>query len=384
MNVIDRKAVGKQVLRVLLATPFGAQGRGGIDRLVDLIVNGLDRNEELATRAVRLVTRGEGGLPKGSFVFAAALARLWRAARENQADLLHINLASSGSTYRKLILAALAHRLGMPYVVHLHSGRFDRFWADSRPEIARAINGLFANSNAIIVLGESWKKIVCDRVPQARDKINVLANATLPSGCERAPASDGRARITFLGKIGPNKGTRELLQALATMSDRSDWVATICGNGAVEEARMFANTLGIGDRTRFPGWLGVQETAAQLRETDIFVLPSFSEGLPMSILEAFAWGIPVVATPVGSIPEVVEHNSNGLIVPAGDVEALAQGIQRLVQDPELREALGKAARQDHAVRFNIQNYVPRLATIWRKAVSSSASATVRPKLAETR
>ena len=104
----------------------------------------------------------------------------------------------------------------------------------------------------------------------------------------------------------------------------------------------------------------------------------------MSILEAFAWGIPVVATPVGSIPEVVEHDRNGLIVPAGDIEALAQGLRRFVQDPELRRVFGKAAQQDHAARFNIENYVPRLATIWHRAVSSSASATLRRKLAETK
>jgi len=92
----------------------------------------------------------------------------------------------------------------------------------------------------------------------------------------------------------------------------------------------------------------------------------------MAILEAFAWGIAVVATPVGSIPEVIEHKRNGLIVPVGDVQALARALRRLIQDADLRRRLGKTAKRDHAARFDIDVYVPRLAAIWRDAVASEA------------
>ena len=355
----------EKILRVLLATPFGSHGRGGIDRLTDLMVAGVHERVGLGIDPVRLVTRGQRGLFQASFVFARAMVQFWLAARRGQVDLIHINLASRGSAYRKMILAAFARRLGVPYVVHLHSGRFDQFWRAARPRLAAAIDRLFANSSAVVVLGEYWANLVSERVPAARDKTIVLANATLPSPSDCEPASDGRVRITFLGKIGPNKGTQQLIEALATLADRSDWTATICGNGAVEESRDLANRLGIADRTIFPGWLDAQATSAQLRQTDIFVLPSFSEGLPMAILEAFAWGIAVVATPVGSIPEVIAHERNGLIVPVGDVQALAQALRRLVQDGDLRRTLGNTARRDHAARFDINVYVPRLAAIWR-------------------
>jgi len=361
-------------LRVLLATPFGALGRGGIDRLTDLMVAGIREHPELSVDPVRLVTRGQRNLLHASLVFARAVAQLWLAAMRRKVDLVHINLASSGSAYRKMMLAALARRLGVPYVVHLHSGRFDQFWRTASPRIATAVDRLFANSHAIIVLGEYWAGVVSERVPTARRKTFVLANATPPSPCEREPADDGRVRITFLGKIGPNKGTRQLIEALATMAGRNDWIATICGNGDVDEARALADKLGIADQSVFPGWLDAGATAAQLRKTDIFVLPSFSEGLPMAILEAFSWGIAVVATPVGSIPDVVEHERNGLIVPVGDVPALARALRRLIEDAELRCRLGKAARQDHAARFDINVYVSRLATIWRAAVACEAEA----------
>jgi glycosyltransferase involved in cell wall biosynthesis len=369
MNADAQERKAEKALRVLLATPFGFGGRGGIDRLTDLMVEGIQERASLGIYPVRLVTRGQASLLHAGFVFAGALAKLWAAARRGDVDVVHINLASSGSTYRKLTLAALARFLRIPYVVHLHSGRFDKFWQAAGPRLAAAIDYFFENASAIIVLGEYWARVVCDRVPAARGKTVVLANATLPSPSDRVPSGDGRVRITFLGKIGPNKGTRQLIEALATLKDRSDWNATICGNGAVEESRNLAKRLGIADRTRFPGWLDDRATADQLRQTDIFVLPSFSEGLPMSILEAFAWGIAVVATPVGSIPEVINHERNGLIVPVGDVPALGLALRRLVADSDLRRMLGNTARRDHAARFDINVYIPRLTAIWRAALA---------------
>lgn len=374
MNASSQAKKTEKVLRVFLATPFGFRGRGGIDRLTDLMVEGIQDRAALGIDPVRLVTRGQGSLFHAGFVFAGALAKLWAAARRRNVDVAHINLASRGSAYRKLTLAALARWLRIPYVVHLHSGRFDQFWRGAGPRLGAAIDYFFENASTIIVLGDYWAGVVCDRVPAARGRTVILANATLPSSGDRAPSEDRRVRITFLGKIGPNKGTRQLIEALATLKDRSDWTATICGNGAVEESRDHADRLGIADRTSFPGWLDAQATTEQLRHTDIFVLPSFSEGLPMSILEAFAWGIAVVATPVGSIPEVIKHERNGLIVPVGDVPALGLALRRLVADGDLRRTLGDTARRDHAVRFDINVYIPRLAAIWRAASAPGMTA----------
>jgi glycosyltransferase involved in cell wall biosynthesis len=369
----EKRLMGS-VLRVFVATPFGANGHGGIDRLTDLMVSGLNERPELGIEVVRLVTRGRHGLLRGSLVYAAAIGRFCLAAKSGDVDLVHINLASGGSVYRKAILGRCAKRLGVPYVVHVHSGRFDQFWEDAVPRLKIAIDRLFSDSSAIVALGEYWAGVVCSRVPSAAAKIIVLPNATASSAGDREPASNGQVRITFLGKLGPNKGIQPLMQALARLQDRQDWTATFGGNGAVEESRGIAAELGIADRVMFPGWLGAQAVARQLRQTDIFVLPSFSEGLPMAILEAFAWGIPVIATPVGSIPEVIRNNYNGLIVPVGDVPALAHALQRLIQDPGLRRILGEAALQDHAKRFDINVYLPRLAATWRHAVTGGVKA----------
>jgi len=133
---------------------------------------------------------------------------------------------------------------------------------------------------------------------------------------------------------------------------------------------MKAHELSIADRAYIPGWLDASRVDAILCRTDIFVLPSFAENLPMSILEAFAYGTAVVATPVGAVTEVVAHERNGLIVPVGNVDALAKTLGRLIEDEALRTRLGTNAQRDHAERYEIGGYLARLVAIWQRAVPS--------------
>jgi len=361
-----------QALRVLMATPFGARQRGGMDRLTDMIIDTAESSGNNRIQISRLVTRGPYSLASAPAVFSAALVQLWMAKRRGDVDVLHINVAAGGSAIRKAILARFARSLGIPYVIHLHGSRFHQFWDVAGPRARKLVDRMFGESSATIVLGNFWAKLVADHVPAVRNKIVILPNATAPMRLVREPADGGPVRISFLGEVGARKGTPQLVQALGQLADRQDWTATIAGNGAVEETIATAQQLGIGDRVSVPGWLDSAGTANVLRKTDIFVLPSFAENLPMSILEAFAAGAAVVATPVGAVPDVITHDKNGLLVEAGDVDGLASALRRLIADPDLRNALGVAAKRDHAERYNIDNYVSRLKDIWLNAALPEA------------
>jgi glycosyltransferase involved in cell wall biosynthesis len=364
---------GQPDLHVVIATPFGEGQRGGIDRLMDLMIGTLHQRPELNVLTRRLVTRGPGGLVEAPFTFARALAALYGARRRGEIDLLHINLAAGGSAYRKAILGRAARSLGVPYVVHLHGSRFHQFWPTASDYWARAVDRFFRESAGVIVLGRFWEDLIVSRLPDVKCRITILPNATAPA----APAagdgdSDGCVRISFLGEVGTRKGTPQLVEALSRLAGRNDWRATIAGNGDLEQTRTRARDLGIAGRVDLPGWLDAAGVNDVLSKTDIFVLPSFAENLPMSILEAFARGVAVVATPVGAVPEVVEHQRNGLIVKTGDVGELAAALERLISDGELRRRLGANARQDHARRFEIGGYLTEMTQIWRRAVATKA------------
>lgn len=355
-------------LRVLVATPLGENGQGGIDRLNDLIFQTIRSRPAFNISVDRLVTRGKQGLFAAQFIFAYALLRLGVRAMRGDVDLLHIHLSIRGSSYRKTVLGSVARLFGIPYVVHLHGSGFDEFWSETNDRLAHAVDRLFRQSAHCIVLGSFWARVIAERLPEVTDRISVLPNATPLCRLEQEPTADGRVRITFLGQLGRRKGTPQLLEALGRLADRTDWVATIAGNGDVDESRMRVRGLGIADRTEIPGWLGSTETEQLLRRTDILVLPSFSENLPMVILEAFAHGVAVVSTPIGAVPEVIDHERNGLLVTVGDVPALAAALERLIKEPQLRQRLGFAARRDHAERYEIEPYVTRLVAIWRQTM----------------
>jgi glycosyltransferase involved in cell wall biosynthesis len=125
-----------------------------------------------------------------------------------------------------------------------------------------------------------------------------------------------------------------------------DWEMVIAGNGDPDPWRALATQLGVEDRVRFLGWVDSPRARSLLTESDIFVLPSRNEGLPMAILEAMAFSVPVVATPVGDIREAVDDGVTGLISPAQDPAALADALAQLVRDPGYRLRLGQ---QGHAV-----------------------------------
>ncbi len=354
-------------LHVIVATPCGECGPGGIDRLADAITSGLALRKDLNVQITRLRTRGSGSLLFCPFVLSWGLARLCAASWLGRASVVHINVASKGSVYRKALVAAVARLLGVPYVVHLHSGAFDEFWQSAGPRLDALIARLLRNSAAIVVLGRYWSELINSRLPGIESKVVILPNATASVATPPEKAKNGRVRISFFGKLGEMKGTPQLVEALASLRDRADWTATLAGHGDVTGTRERLRHLQMEDRVSVPGWLGPAATADLLRQTDILVQPSFVDNLPMSILEAFARGIPVVATPVGVVPDVVVQNVNGLLVPAGDVRALADALARLIDDPALRQRLGTSAQRDHAARYEINGYLSRLAEIWRKA-----------------
>ena len=129
--------------------------------------------------------------------------------------------------------------------------------------------------------------------------------------------------------------------------------------------------LGVGGLVEF---LGHREDVPQvLADTDIFVLPSRTEAFPNVLLEAMATGLPVVASDVGGIPELVEDGRNGLLVPVGDAQALAAAIVRLMAEPQLADALGEAARLAIESRYSFDRMVSAFEALYQAEIDSVRS-----------
>lgn len=161
-------------------------------------------------------------------------------------------------------------------------------------------------------------------------------------------------RLLFVGRLAAVKGVPILFQAMANLKqDMPDLSLTLIGDGP-ERAFLedMASTLGLSDRVKFLGYKSQSEVAAALLDTDMFVLPSFAEGVPVVLMEAMASGVPVVATQIAGISELVSHGEAGWLIPPGNVEALSQAIERGFLDPPERQAMGEEGREIVEKHFN--------------------------------
>jgi glycosyltransferase involved in cell wall biosynthesis len=311
-------------------------------------------------------TRGLGHIALSPFYLGAFLLRMLALHAAGRLDLVHINLSSAGSTYRKLQVARLCRVLGVPYVIHLHSGGYPRFWKDDGSRLSRAIQQLFARAQRIVVLGETWRRFVASRVPEAADRIVVIPNAAAKPTLPHRGGGD-KVHILFLGRISDMKGVPQLGEALHRMRDIPDWRATIAGDGAVQAACAKAAELGLADRVEFPGWVGGDGVARLIASADILVLPSFIENLPLSIIEGMAAGLAVVATPVGAVEDIIADGETGLLVQPGDVDGLTAALRRLVGDGALRARLGAAACAFHRARLDLGPFAEAIVDVWSTA-----------------
>jgi glycosyltransferase involved in cell wall biosynthesis len=351
---------------ILILTPLGEGGMGGIDRLMDEIRRrGKSAAPDLDLKF--LATRGQGHILLSPFhCAAAALALIWyRLARGR--CLCHVNLASMGSTLRKLFLSGLARRLGHATVIHLHGAQFHEYYRGVGAFQRAQIDRMFRDAARVIVLGSVWRDFVAASFHLPETRILVLPNASAarpPRGAEAVPPE-----ILFLGRLGERKGVPVLIKALGLLAASGlDWRAVIAGDGDAAPYRAEVERLGLKARVTLPGWLGEAETHAHLSRAALLVLPSEAEGLPMAVVEAFAWGLPVVSTPVGSTSDILHDGVEGLLVPVGDVEALARALQRLIADPELRHQLGANARTFFARNLDFGPYLEKLTDCWRNAM----------------
>lgn len=351
-------------LNVVVVTPTGEGGRGGIDRMMDSIRREF-REHPRADVDVRFVVSRGANIYLSPLVLALAIVRIIYLHVSRGVDVIHINLSANASAYRKFVVAAVASALRIPYIIHLHSGEFGHFWDSCNGFTRRRIDTLFTKAQFVIVLGRAWSDLVATKLPDLSDRIIMMPNSTKAQ--RHNFHAGGPVKILFLGRLGPAKGIGDLLDSFEIIRHRDDWQATLAGDGAVTETGILVERLGLSKRVKVPGWLEDDGVTAELQAADVLVLPSLVENLPMCVVEAFAHGLAVVCTPVGALPEIVEHERTGLLVPARNGSALASALERLLTDPPLRARLGAQARAEHAIRFEIGAYVDKLVGVWRGA-----------------
>lgn len=258
-------------------------------------------------------------------------------------DLLHVHMATGASTWRKLLFCFLALAFRVPYVVHLHSGKFPEFFAERCGTLSRGLIRHVLQRSAWIFVLSNERVQWLEHQGLRRDRTSVLPNMVETQAT--AAYADQSIGLLFLGRLEEAKGLSTLLNAFALVYAHNPAVRLLLG-GEGDQSRYGAHArqLGIADAVQFLGWVDAPMKRGLMEQSAAFVLPSLYEGLPMGLLEAMSYGVPCVATPVGGVPDIIKDGVNGLLVPLGDSVALADALLRLLESPALRAQLSEAGR----------------------------------------
>ena len=303
-----------------------------------------------------------GKLTKGWWFLTSYMRLAFRMAFDKDASIVHLHTAADGSFKRNSQLAALAKKFGRKVVMHIHASRFKDFYNES-PDKAKILQTL-QSVDRLIVLSESWKEWF-KSIGIEESKITILHNITPePTIMPEAKKLDGKVRFLFMGEIGQRKGVFDILRALAAHRDEAEGCIELIIGGNRNEQKLLDTIKenGLEDIVRFEGWVSGEKKLRLLNEADVYILPSFNEGLPISILEAMSYGNCCVVSDIPECTEVVENHA--VSFPRGNGQALAETLQQLCDDPRQVEEYRDAAcdficgkyNWDHVTRKTLELY----------------------------
>jgi glycosyltransferase involved in cell wall biosynthesis len=306
--------------------------------------------------------------PKLAVRMAVAFARFLRFIERFERDKPEVVLliaALGASLLEKGAMAWYARLRGVPSIMFPRGT--SRNHGDRSSALARLRHRvMFGGVSRFICQGESWQRFATQELKVAVQDAPVIRNWTatdelLAIGANRVPSEARVVRLLFVGWLEREKGVFELIEALAHIPGTRGMTLDVVGDGrAAEAARRLVAERTLAGVVRFHGWLEPAAVRDALRQADVFVLPSWAEGLPNAMIEAMAAGLAVIVSRVGSIPDVVVDGESGLLVNPRDVDSLRQALVRIADDRPLRERLAKAAHRLAVREFSVETAVDRL------------------------
>lgn len=357
-----------------LVLPFARAAR---KRAVELTIcarttiGGNPLEQELRSASVNVVNLDARNLRD-----AGAMRRLSRLVRNLRPELIHAHLA-----YAAIWGSLIARRHRVPFVASLHIPPSHA--GGLRESIRQRLMVFLLNrfsARVVVVshaLGHEWERSTSldgSKIAIVHNGIDLEPGPMETDGSIRQELGIGSQAsvIATVAVLRRDKGIDTLLRAAREVLDRrGDCILVVVGDGPMsDEWKRMANDLGISRSVRWTGFR--RDVAAILAEADLFVLPTLRDAFPTVLLEAFAAGVPVIASEVGGVPEIVEDERTGLLVPPGDEKALADAIDRALGDSSWRDRTAEAARTKVERDFSIDAWFNRLENLYSAVLRESS------------
>lgn len=292
-----------------------------------------------------------GKMRKLMTFFKAYVKFWWWMLFHREIQIVHVHGSSDASFWRKKLFIDVARLFRKKIVFHCHGSEFQRFANSHLHIVTKTLN----KCDCVIALSESWKKWFEDTL---HHKNVIVIKNVIPYPYSH-PIEHDKFTLIFLGRLGKRKGIYDLLDVLSEHKDEFAGKIEFLfgGDGDVDEVLSIIKQNGIENIAKYQGWVDGSKKEKILNIADAYILPSYNEGLPISILEAMSYSLPIISTTVGGIPEVLKNRQNGFIMKPGDKAAIYKAINTMMNDKRLCDAMGKDSLEK--VKEHLPNYVER-------------------------
>ena len=345
-------------MKVIMVGPNYKKVKGGMST----VVQGYLRNEFLNNVELIFISTYEekSKVKKMLLAIKAYIKIIWLLTRD-KIDIVHINMAAGASFYRKSIIVLLGKIFNSKIIIHMHGGAFQKFYLNTNDKIAKKyIHYTFSKCEKVIVLSKEWK--VFFKENNFKNNIEVLHNGVVISKENKYNCKN--TDLIFIGKICENKGVYDLLKCIRELKEEIPNIKLkIAGIGEEEKLRKKILDYKIEDNIELLGWINAETMRNVFNNIGILILPSYHEGLPMCILEAMSFGIPSIATKVGGIPTLIEHEKEGLLFEAGNNKELKDCIKKLIENSDLRDKMSNNSYKKCKKEFDINTINDKLTRV---------------------
>ncbi len=287
-------------------------------------------------------------------------------------ELVHIHSSFGPSFYRKIPFVIIASWARIPIVNHIHGADFNIFYLDASDKKKKLIKNIYSRCSKLVALSEEWKERLIKIVPE--NKISIIENYSVihEEAYEAKLNRESNNEVLFLGELGQRKGCYDIPKVVKLVAkDVPNVKFILCGAGNVQDVEKIkekVHELDIEKNVEFPGWVRDKKKDAVLCSADLFFLPSYNEGMPMSILDAMGYGLPIVSTNVGGIPKIVRNGENGICCAAGDVDSFAKGIIRILKDKSLRLQYAAKSMEIVKCRYSLDAHIDLLESLYEEVL----------------
>lgn len=348
--------------RILMCSSARTE-KGGMNSVIDQL---MDHTWDDSLEFSYLATHVSGNPIKKTLFFAKAYGQLKRLIKKNTFDVIHIHMSYKGSFYRKYAVTKLCKKNNKKVIIHLHGSEFKDFYNNGDDKRKRQICELFTIADVSIVLGNDWKQFIKKIAPKSN--VVVVNNAiALPELVEKK--KNQNLTFLFLGALIKRKGVIDLLTAVQAIKSEgiTNFKVLIAGSGEEENnLKKYVDENNLGDCIEFLGWIDNTQKPGLLQKSDVLVLPSYNEGLPIAILEAMSYGLPVISTDVGSIKEAVITEENGRLFKPGDVETMASEMKKMILDGNYWQQSSLKSREICEEKFADRVFFEKVQNIYFK------------------